>query len=129
MQWWRRDPRRLAIEREVVKNATSGRLGRLPDDSIVIDEDMVVAGIRFGLRIRYPETFPAECPVATLLYPELPVTAKAHRYTDGSLCLHAPGDWHPQRTALWLRNRAAAWMNALVVFSATGSWPEFRKQS
>jgi hypothetical protein len=123
MTWWRRDPNRLAFEMNLLARAASGQFCRT-GESIFYDDEIVVDGVRFGLRLEFPFDYPASPPLPFLLYPELPVTVEIHRYVGGALCVHGPDEWHPHGcTSLWLRNRAVAWIHGLCEFQRTGSFP------
>jgi hypothetical protein len=123
MTWWKRDPRRLALEIALLTRAAGGRFCR-SGDTILYDEEIVSDRVPFGLRVRFPEDYPASAPLPFLLYPDLPVTVEIHRYVGGALCVHGPDEWHPNEcTGLWLRNRTAAWVYALSDFLRTGVWP------
>lgn len=123
MRWAERYPWRLQLEMKLLSTAGNGRFVRV-SGALAYDEEVVAQGTRFGLRLIYPDNFPFEPPRAHLLYPSLPITAQVHRFIDGGLCLHGAAEWHPTQTGLWLRNRAIAWVAALLQYSRTGVWPE-----
>lgn len=122
MTWWRFDSQRFALEVDLLRRASNGSFGRI-GEVLVFDEELLVDGLRFGIRILFPDNFPFAPPRAFLLRPELPASLDIHRFVDGGLCLHASDEWTPRCTGLWLRNRAAAWVHAVAEFSNTGEWP------
>lgn len=119
--WWEGDPHRLALERAVVTANSNARFARAGNE-IVFLESIVANGIVYDLRFTYPPDFPNSPIRVHLLRPSLPKSALIHRYVDGSLCLHGPGEWAPTHTGVWTRSRAIAWIGALVNFSRTGQW-------
>lgn len=122
MTWYERDPQRLAVEVELLRATSNGAFARAGNE-LVFEEDLYVDGVEFGIRILFPDNFPFAPPRAFLLRPDLPASVEVHRFVDGALCLHAEDEWTPRCTGLWIRNRAVAWVHALVTFSNTGHWP------
>ncbi len=120
--WVAERPNLLRLEMELARGLTSGRIAR-DGATIVFEEEIRAHGVSFGYQIRYAPDHPFTAPTVLLLWPDLPKTREVHRFSDGSLCLHAEEEWLPTRTgALWLRNRAVAWIVAVGDFSRTGVW-------
>lgn len=122
MTWYRRDPQRFALEVDLLRRATDGKFARI-DETLIFDEDVEVGAVRFGVHIVFPDNFPFAPPRAFVRYPVIPPSVETHQFTNGALCLHAEDEWCPKNTGLWVRNRAVAWLHALVEFSNTGNWP------
>ena len=121
MKWAERNPARLDLEMMLLDATAHGRFVRV-GQSIGFEEEIIHDGIKYALRIVFPDDYPYSPPRTHLLYPALPITATIHRFADGGLCLFGPDEWRPTQTALWVRNRAVAWIGALRNFSATGTW-------
>jgi hypothetical protein len=121
-EWFEHDPRRLNLEMNLLARAASGRWGRI-GKTLVYDETLTARGMAFAIRIAFPSDFPFSPPRAHLLSPAVPNVAELHKFSNGVLCLHDTHEWHPRATALWLRNRAAAWANAYAAYCETGEWP------
>jgi hypothetical protein len=126
MAWWMTNPQLLRIEMNLAHAATGGRVVR-SGDTIYYEEQISADGVRFAYRMRYADDHPHSAPRVYLLHPELPHIAEIHRFSDGALCLFGAEEWHPTFTGLWVRNRVAAWVGALIQYSRTGVWPSMRR--
>lgn len=121
---WTKTPR-FASEMTLLRQNTNAVMWRRePYGPVGFDEAFHIQGVVFAIRGVFTSSFPYEAPRVFLLRPALPSVLQIHRFSDGSLCLHGPGEWTPLKTALWIRTRALLWAHTVVKFALEGEWPE-----
>lgn len=117
------DASRLALEVNLLAQVSTGSFSRSAN-TLFFTESIEIGSNVFKFRITFPERYPFAAPRVHLLFPALQPSVETHMFQDGSLCLHATDEWHPQHTGIWIRNRAIGWIAALLSFSDTGQWPQ-----
>ncbi len=120
---WTKTPRFITEINLLRQNTRAVLWRREPYGPVGFDEAFLIEGVVFEIRVVFTGSFPYEAPRVFLLRPALPSFVEVHRFNDGSLCLHGPGEWTPLKTAAWIRTRALLWAHCIVEFSKTGVWP------
>jgi hypothetical protein len=145
MTWWRRNPRRLEVEKAMMKEKfpqfslseassnncihgwTVSRKGQLYWLGLLT----TVSGNRYTIVLTYPPVYPGQEIKSFVIEPYFPsLSTNQHRYSDGHLCLYSNDHGGkgqgtgPAMTAVSYVGWTAAWLHALEIYQAKGRWPE-----
>jgi hypothetical protein len=89
---WTKTPRFITEINLLRQNTRAVLWRREPYGPVGFDEAFLIEGVVFEIRVVFTGSFPYEAPRVFLLRPALPSFVEVHRFNDGSLCLHGPGE-------------------------------------
>jgi len=110
MHWVLQYPDRFKSEVWLMKQNTHAKLNKLIDGRLRwIDDIITNFNDRFLIAITYPDNFPTQPPVATVLKPEIVPNASYHYFDILGICALPSSQYSPGITAYSIRNRACEW--------------------
>jgi len=119
--WWVKHPKR-AIEELYLMEENTNSIFHVRGSQLIWEETIVNnLGQAYRLSIESQPEHPFSIPKVFVLSPH--ITAAAHRYHDGSLCLFHPDDYRSDMTLLSIRGLASAWCFCHGIYEQTGEWP------
>ena len=123
MEWYERDPGRLAVERELFSRFYPHARICLHGRRIEVAVRIVADRGSYLIRIEYPRRFPSAVPAA---YPVDPlIKGTPHQYLGNRLCLHGDSEVGVQTTGKVIADWAGCWIRAYERWLANGQtgWP------
>ena len=117
------DDARWAQERALMSLHTQARQIEFEGQRAFEERTETVFGVDFHFVFVVPDHFPAVAPDVYCLEPVVPRQTKYHVYSNGTLCLFLPGEWHSGLTLLDVRNWTCEWaFNVVPRLMAGDDW-------
>ena len=123
MHWALQNPDRFKSEVWLMNQNTGAKLYRLTDGRLRWIERIINNYCdQFLIAITYPNNFPTQPPVATVLKPEIPPNDSYHYFDILGICALPSSQYSPGITAYSIRNRACEWALFYGMYCRYGKW-------
>jgi hypothetical protein len=123
MYWATSYPDRFKSEIWLMNQNTNARLVRLQDNRLRWQEWIVNnLGDEFLLAITYPENFPTQSPIPSVLKPDIKPAGAYYMFENKIICAMPSSSYSPNITAYAIRNRACAWTTFYGLYDRFCIW-------